>query len=168
MIGHLAPGIQSACAWTRIYTFLIFAGSVLWAIRAQNTFWSTRWWGTTVTRHARANSMTVDFPALAVGSTWWWLTRICPLYVSLNWLLETKEKDKNKEDIIICYLKNTELRNQRVKAGIVYVAPEKKYLTGFNRILHGIFKFTFCCIFKQNTEVPFWKQQWYKIDKWRI
>ena len=76
MISDLTNCIDSTSTRTRIYTFLVIAGFVLWTFWACDTFWSTSRRSTNISGHTRANCLSIDLTALRIGSTRRRLTRI--------------------------------------------------------------------------------------------
>ena len=96
VIADLAFGIYTTCSWARVYAFLVIASFVLRALRASDTFRSTCWRSSNVSRNTRTNSLAIDLTALWVWPTWrrlaWvgfdrrWITR--------NWMVQEIGKKK--------------------------------------------------------------------------
>lgn len=70
MIDDLTFGVLTAGARAWIDAFLIFTRFVQGTLRANNTLRATHWRRTNIRGLARTNSVTVYFPALAIGSAW--------------------------------------------------------------------------------------------------
>lgn len=72
MVVCMTNSTNAARVFTNIRTFVINTGSIQWAFRIDNTFWSTMWWCTEVVRLTRADSLTQIIATIAIWSTWWW------------------------------------------------------------------------------------------------
>lgn len=76
MIDYYTLRCDATSTDTRVSTFLIGASLVEWTVRINSTFWSTGWRTTDIIWYTRANSLTVDFSALAVRTARCWMARI--------------------------------------------------------------------------------------------
>lgn len=68
VVNHLTLGIQTANSDARVNTFLIGAGSVLGALRADGALGTATWRAADERRQARAYCLTVKLAALTVRS----------------------------------------------------------------------------------------------------
>lgn len=98
VVSNLAFCIYATCAWARIYTLLVVASFILRTFRACDTFWSTSWRSSNITRNTWTNSLTVDLTALWVGSAWRRLARVgfnrC--WITRNWRTQEIERERER------------------------------------------------------------------------
>jgi len=76
MLHNHTFGSDSTGANTRVTTLLIGTCFGEWTIRVYSTFRATSWRTSYIVRYTRAHSLAIDFPALTVRSTRWWMARI--------------------------------------------------------------------------------------------
>lgn len=68
MINYATFSCDTTCAWTWISALLIWTSFVLLAVRADNAFWSTRWWASNIARYTGTHCLAVDLSALTILS----------------------------------------------------------------------------------------------------
>ena len=85
VVHHLAPGIVSAGAGTRVPTLLIETRSELGAVGAYHTLWPAVWRGSNVRGKTRTNTHSVDFSVLTIWSTRVRIAGIFVNYNGINW-----------------------------------------------------------------------------------
>jgi hypothetical protein len=88
MIYDLTLSIKSACAGTRIDTFLIDTSFVLGTFRTDNTFGSASGGTSYIVGQTRTNGLSVYFAALAVGAAGTGLARIGGLLFRTRYIKE--------------------------------------------------------------------------------
>lgn len=76
MIDDLTFCVQTARSRAWITAFLMDTGQTLFAFGADNTFWSTAWRGTNVTRLTRASWTIGNYATHTVRAAWRWFARI--------------------------------------------------------------------------------------------
>lgn len=79
-LSGLTTGI---CAW--ILTLLIYACTILLAVRAHWTLRPTVRWYSKVSRYARARSLVGKFSANTVRSAWRWVARVYPVFFCVKY-----------------------------------------------------------------------------------